>query len=545
MSNLRNYPAILLLLIALYMVATLPYLNLYPRIESAQIGIIAPAHKLATEGIYGNDLFTGFHKTERLNYEYMPLYPLAVAASFKLFGTGIWQARLVSVICGLVALLLTFRLASLLFDKTVGLLAIAVLTLLPIAIPQWESGQIYPGSFPFLDNARVVRYDIMVPVWVLASCLSFRRAYLAESRIWYGLAGIAVGLATLTHLYGAFILAVFGLLLFWRDGKGMLGRPDAYLLIAAWLLTLSPWVAYVLQDYAAYQGQMTRHSYRFAGLDWRFFADNLYNEFHRYLRIIGTPRPSRAWLRLSPWLMGLGLISAEIHLFKTKRINPTFATRFTLIVVPVLTLLLGLLLNLKRYAYLMLVYPFWAIYLALALVIVWRNLAARADLWALWQRRIMLSLGVGVACSGLLGIGRMLADARAIASYDDLSNSLAAQVPQDARVVMLHDMWLGFADHTSVRSIDTVFVLSASPLPEQRVKTAKQVMDDFNPDYVVLSLNLLTLYDRSPERFRPIVGDAWQQVETFLSSNCQLLSQTNASANYDAYGIYRCTGGRT
>ena len=540
----RVAPLALGLMLLVYLIATLPYIADYPRIESAQIGIIAPAFKLATQGVYGNDLFAGFAKTEQYNYEYMPLYPLTVGLSFRLLGVGVPQARLVSIVCGLFVLLLTYRLASDLFDRAVGLLAVAVLLLLPLAISQHGIGRLYPSALPLLDNARVVRYDIMVPVWVLASCLTFRRGVLASrmgSRLLLLLlTGVCGALATLTHLYGAFIMAVFVLLLLWQHGLRLFRLPDVYVLVAAWAATLIPWGIYILQDYAAYQAQMVRHSYRLAGFGWRFFADNLRNEFHRYLRIIGTPRPSGQWLRPAPWLMLWGLVSAEIILFKRLRTHPTFAHRFTFSVGPILMLLLALLVSLKRYAYFMLLYPFWAIYLALALVTLWRsNVVARS----VWMQRGLQLLGLFFVASGLLAIGRMLQDARTITAYETLSASLASHVPQDARVVMLQDMWLGFAHHHQVRSLDIVFVEAGSPLADQRRTTAAAVMADLAPQYVVLSLDLLASYQTSPENFRPIVRQNWADIEAHLQTNCNLIHHTNATENYGRYGIFQCTTG--
>ena len=63
------------ILVCWYGLATLPYLADFPILDWAQNGIAAPAYKLATTGVYGNDLFTGFYHTETYNYEYMPLYP--------------------------------------------------------------------------------------------------------------------------------------------------------------------------------------------------------------------------------------------------------------------------------------------------------------------------------------------------------------------------------------------------------------------------------------------------------------------------------------
>ena len=88
-------------IILLFLTATVPRLGDFPTLDFPQMGIVAPAYKLSQEGVYGNDLFTGFHRTELRNYEYMPVYPLLVAGTFKMLGPSVFHARLVSVVGGI------------------------------------------------------------------------------------------------------------------------------------------------------------------------------------------------------------------------------------------------------------------------------------------------------------------------------------------------------------------------------------------------------------------------------------------------------------
>ncbi|KPJ85436.1 MAG: hypothetical protein AMS18_16310 [Gemmatimonas sp. SG8_17] len=256
----------LLLVAVLFLSATLPYLGDYPMLDWAQMGIAAPAHKLATEGIYGNDLFTGFYASELRNYEYMPAYPLLVAFSFKILGLGVWQARVVSVLAGLGVVLLTYRLGRQLYGRSVGLAAAVLLTTLRLGTSASTSG------IPLLDFSRIIRYDILVPVFVLAASSVFittlanhttnqeRSPGRVRMRTWGLLAtGFLAGLATLSHLYGAFILLTFVTVLVWQERWSVIKQPSTYSLPLGWLLALAPWLYYVAQDVGAYRGQMSRH----------------------------------------------------------------------------------------------------------------------------------------------------------------------------------------------------------------------------------------------------------------------------------------------
>src|SRR5690349_3478049 len=86
---------LLVCVVGWYGLATLPYLNNFPRPTQDEAQIAAPGYKLAMEGVYGQDLYTGYYKSEQYVYEFLPLHSLLLALCFKLFGMGMWQARLV------------------------------------------------------------------------------------------------------------------------------------------------------------------------------------------------------------------------------------------------------------------------------------------------------------------------------------------------------------------------------------------------------------------------------------------------------------------
>src|SRR5512140_572670 len=155
--------AALAVLAAVFLLSTLPYLQDFPLMTADQTGIAAPAWKLARTGVYGNDMYTGFFRAEELNYEYMPLHPLLVAASYRLFGLGVVPARSVSVACGAAVLLLVFVLGSRIGGPLAGIVASGSLCFLKLEAPGGASG------VPLLDLSRFIRYDILVPVWVVAA----------------------------------------------------------------------------------------------------------------------------------------------------------------------------------------------------------------------------------------------------------------------------------------------------------------------------------------------------------------------------------------
>lgn len=474
----RRVPLVLALLSAWYLAATLPRLADFPLLDWPQMGIVAPAAKLAEEGVYGNDLFAGFYDSESRNYEYMPAYPVLVAGSFELFGIGVFQARLVSVFCGWLVMLLTFQLGCRLRGPAVGLTAAALLCVLRLGLLPATSG------VPLLDFARVIRYDILVPVGVLASALCFLEADRRRGRtrtVVLLAAGAFAGLATLAHVYGVFILAVFAATLFWQRGWRVLCEAPLYLLAAGWLLALLPWIVYVLQDPAAYAGQMSRHEGRFEFLSFEFYRYNLVREPWRYTAWLKGGFPDTL-LRPRPgiWVLVLGLPAGLALLWRKARDGGS-KDRLLLLSLPVLALCLGLLIYMKRYAYTVLVLPFIALWLAVAIVELWRWTAGRRG----W-RTALAAIGVLVTIEGAAGVARVLKTAASSSDYLELCAEIARPIPPASRLLVSQPYWLGLEKagvrdehHFEMQSVNLVFLLA-------KTTTVEEVLDRLDPDAVVI-----------------------------------------------------------
>lgn len=517
----------LLLLAGWYALATLPYLSNFPPMEWAQTMIAAPAYKLATQGVYGSDMFTGFYHAEERNYDHMPLYPLLLALAFKLFGLGVWPARLVSVLAGLAVILLTFHLGRQLYDGAVGLVAAALLCVLRLGLEPYESG------IPLLDIARVIRFDVLVPVWVLASCSCFYRAHQRNAWIGYCGAGVLAGLATLTHLYGAFILVVLIGVVLWDSGGRALFRPAISMIVLGWALALLPYAIYVWQDSAAYRGQMLRHAARFHFLEPAFYLHNLVNEHWRYVRWFGgDARHPVLWPRVGIWVALIGVLGAQIILLRRVSRWRRSSDRLLLISLPLLAGLLALLMSLKRYPYMALVLPFLALQVAFTIVILWRrnNRYTRAVRVAL---SVVLLLAVW---EGGAGVAQNLRVARATTPYDQLTATLARVLPPGARVLISQPYWFGLA-HYDVRSINLAFVLSD---PRYRLPplSMQQAIESIEPDYIVVEDYFLTEYDRDPTHLPQVVAQ-WHMFGVYVQQYCTGIARVNDD-DYGAITVYQC-----
>src|SRR6516225_7070834 len=178
-------------------------LERFPPVSQDEPWIAAAPYKLATEGVYGSDLFAGYYGMDRHNYEHMPVFPLMEAGVFRLSGVSrsedgtrrsvVVPMRLLSVACGFALLLCVFAVASQVGGEWAGALSVVLMTLLRVS-SSTSSG----SGILLLDSARINRYDIAAPVFALIALWSLigaerGEAHQGRGRNWkYGVAGAFV-----------------------------------------------------------------------------------------------------------------------------------------------------------------------------------------------------------------------------------------------------------------------------------------------------------------------------------------------------------------
>src|SRR5262245_21755398 len=118
---------VLWITVVVYAVVSINHLAAFPPVGEDEPWIAAAPFKLAAQGVYGSDLFAGYHGMDRHNFDHMPLYPLFEAGVFKLLGAGTFQMRLLPVSLGLVLLLLVAAVGWQLGGPGVGTLAAALM----------------------------------------------------------------------------------------------------------------------------------------------------------------------------------------------------------------------------------------------------------------------------------------------------------------------------------------------------------------------------------------------------------------------------------
>lgn len=476
----------LLTLLLIFWAVSLSGLAHYPAVHYDEPIILSPGYKLFQEGVYGSDMYTGFHHQEQIYLEVTPTMSLIQGLVTHLIGLGVWQMRFTAVVAGLLILPLSYMVGR----RVTGSPHIALLSIFILLFWRWTpGGDTFLGSGIFLlDVTRLARYDILVPIFGL---LSFW-AWLNQRHFW---AGLLAGVAGFTNIYGLFWIPALVLLYLLDsaipqrgDHKGaplhlgflrqmvetLRGNVSTFVkffigAILPWLI----WLAILLMNWEAATGQFTKHDGRFDLFNPAFYWQNLITEVQRYA--LGFRDPA-SYGRVGFWLVVVGIPAGIIFLLH--RYYKHQDRHALHLLVPLITLptLLGLLVSFKRHYYLAVFVPLAAILIA------WL-------IYELYQRRrrwLTVTL-TGLLClfivQGLLGIRQLNGAIEQVESPFAFYDELAERVPAGGRVVASPIYWPIFAER-DFRSLGLLFVISN---PDGKDPLSfEDALYHLQPDYLLL-----------------------------------------------------------
>jgi hypothetical protein len=474
----------LTLFFLLFLWATsLTNLDRFPKIHEDEAWQAAPGYTFWAEGRFATDLFAGFYGMEQHYYGFMPLFPILVGGTLHLFGLGLFQARLVPLTLTLLTLALTYRLGAKLFSPWHGLLAIVILTTWRIAGPFAH----LVSGIPLADVARIARYDSAVPVFGLGALLLFVHSFNLD-RLQIKLTivnhqlpitnyqlsivngffiGALAGLATLSHVYGAFWLPALLLALLWVKGQQAV-KPATAILIGFGLMLL-PWLLFVASGWSDFMAQNRNYADRFGLLDVRFYLVNLLNEVERYDPILnGAKQSLGAWVWLIAgalsliWLLKHSLSRSQFRSIShiawvsgvqtqfghpillrnsVSQQNQPISARILLTPIIVLGSLFTLLLSFKTFSYLATLWPLFALAIAAGGWHGWQAQTTRR-----WWRPLLLLIVLTTTSEGVLSQLWLHHIAQAFTPYQRFTQTIAAQAPPGSRILGLQHYWLGLAE---------------------------------------------------------------------------------------------------
>jgi len=448
-------------------------LGRYPLVEEDEPWILSPGYKLFTQGVYGSDMFRGFHNMDQHYFEFMPLMAWLEGAAARLLGVGVLQLRWLSVSLGAVALALTYALARR-FTRP----AVAVATLALLLWWQWTAGQqrMLGSGIPLIDITRIARYDMLVLPLGLAALWAAWQAQRTGSSRFDLLAGGLGGLAGLAHLYGLFWLG--GVLVLRLAGGGFSARRAARTVaaIAAGAgLAWSGWLVYIGLHWADFLAQTAQYGERFGLLNPAFYLASLRDEPHRYS--LGA-RSLAALGRPGFWLLIVGVPAAwaalGVAVWRTRQRGLAWLW-FLSALFPAL---FALFIYIKTFNYLISVAPLWAMLLAWALGQLFR--------WQPTGRWAAAALMGAVVVQGSLSLAWMQSYASRAEPPERLYGNLRHAVPRASRVMGPGRYWLALTDR-DYRSLILPFILSNHKYNADAV-SFDQAMAAVAPQFVLVDL---------------------------------------------------------
>ncbi len=169
-----------------------------------------------------------------------PVALWGMAASIKIFGPTEWAVRLPSLIYGLLAIVLTYLIGSILFDSKTGILA-AWLHAIHGVLIQLGAGMI---SSDHVETAHVFYVELSVFLMVFF--------YFKKEAHWILLlAGAAGGLAFLSKWHPAFIVFALCFILAALSKKYSLKQiiVQGLIFTGGFLILIIPWISYMLYEF--------------------------------------------------------------------------------------------------------------------------------------------------------------------------------------------------------------------------------------------------------------------------------------------------------
>jgi len=434
-------PSLLLLLVLLlFWAIALHNLTIVPPVYEDEPWQASTGWKIATQGIFGSDLFAGFYGMDQHYYGFMPLHPFLLALIFRIAGLGLFQTRFEVVALGLVTLALTFSLARRLFhDWRIALLAIVFL----LSVRSIGLTYIQHTGILLLDMTRIARYDMLVPVFGLGALHAYLVARKHHQARWYAFTGLLTAGAGLAHLYGLFWLPVLIILIGWDEHgtRGELGATLAALLFG-FALPWLPYAAYVAGNIYDWRGQTRGYSNRFDLLHLGWYVENVRTELRRYGPGLGS-LPA-ALTRIGFWSMLIALPLAFSALAWRAARYGDRAARVIVVPLILLPILFALLLQLKLVNYTLTIAPFAAIAVAWGGVALWDKLGHTPA-----RRLARIALAALLLGIGIEGITRVIAlenAAQTTTPYYQFIRQVRQSIPARSRVLALHNYWFGLED---------------------------------------------------------------------------------------------------
>jgi 4-amino-4-deoxy-L-arabinose transferase-like glycosyltransferase len=485
-------------LIAAFGLFNLIGLDRFPLVHQDESWIAEPGYRFWQHGRFMSELYTGLFGAERYYMLHAPLFSLMTGAAVYFGGWGLLPVRLVSLAMAVAAAALTYRLGRRLLSPLHGLLAMLVVTMMPL-VPGLPSR---PSGIPFVDLGRLSRYDLAVAVFGLAGYLLILPWLLARGgadavrwrRTRFLLGGACAGLALTCHATGVIWIVLLGVACLvtapargWRPAIAAAGWCAAGTIVA-----LLPWLWLLYVGREELIAQQRFHAVRYDLFHLRFYLTNLIEEWRRYGTI------GRGLLAVQPgsWLFILGSIAGVWTMFAGARRHEPGATQLRAgLIVCVGLCALGL--QPKSYNYLGAIWPWLALTAACGIAA-----ALQSASGPVWIGAVALLIS---ACTdGAISQAHVARQALRATPYTALCDRLATQISPGMKVLALPHYWLGLMPRVrGYQSLLVPIVRMAPAFYDLEGETMESLLTTIDADVVILDPPMLDYLRQSEDASDP------------------------------------------
>lgn len=487
--------------IAAYLLANVPFLVAWPAVhgdEGREMNAFWVASRIDPSA-------TGLDPV----FRHDPLYKgglqgLSTAISFRLFGFGLFQGRIVSLVWGGLLLWATFLAGRRLYGPVGAAIAVLLLAV----------------SEPFLVSSHMVRPDIVVAALVMAALYSALRGLQQGGWIWHPAAGLLLGLGFDVHPNTVAFVPMVGLCYLLRYGRRAIRSREGWLFVGGLVLGAMYYAGVrIVPDPRQYAESFGY----WVGVDKRppIVAGGLWAavqaELGRWGQYFGQNRLAELAL------LAIGAAAAAWRTVRDRDSHPLWRMDPLLGGLLVALAIFTVLVSSKTEFYLILFFPMLVLLAAAAIAQVGSTLGG--------SRLVASGLLVVLAVSAM-GFEDNSEDVVEAASdvrdhdYGALSAQLQERIPPGSKVVAPPTYWIGLADPPYY--VDFVDFSVWERVRRERNVSWPDFLRDIDPEYVILD---------SKAR-----SDVTNRAGRFMEANADLVGQIKDWKPYGDIQVWRMRG---
>lgn len=243
--NIRNRLFLLAILI-LFLASTLPFLTIFPPVDNVgdESWMTSISLELLKTGSPIASIHAGTPIGEKAQVITMWIYSGVLSLFFFIFGASLWTGRILSLACGLVVVLLTYRIGCKMVNPKVGL----------------SSSFLLITSIAFSWHSREIRPDMMLMAFCVTSIYFFYLAVKEKKNKYFFLSGLISTLSVQAHPNGSFfaISIVIIYLIIFR--KTLISGASLYLFIG-FFIGFALWMIFNYLPYSTASFQVSHKKY--------------------------------------------------------------------------------------------------------------------------------------------------------------------------------------------------------------------------------------------------------------------------------------------